>query len=155
MECGMYPLVRIVIVGALSLALLEGRASAKPVEEEWIANSTTAISITGDVILSPTRLRMGGANLRLRLVADVPRFVGAFGPVQARIFSVARPRNPVLLNGNTICAQPIRWIVVSHTKNGELELDAFEGREIPASLDSKGACGAFFYSRPLRSSVAS
>ena len=123
-------------------------ASAKPGEERWTATSTAAYSITGDIVLSPTRLRTEAADFPLKVVADIPHFGGQFGPVSSRILAVTKPRNPTLLNGNTLCRRPVRWFVVSHTKGGQLELDIFESRPMPKSVHSAGACGVFFYSRP-------
>lgn len=138
---------RILVVGTTALA---AAATARPGEEKWIATSTAGMAITGDIILSPRRLRTEHADFPLRVISDVPNFGGQFGPVPARVLAVTRPKNPVLLNGNRLCRRPVRWIVVSHLKDGGLELDAFESRRMPTSIGSTGSCGSLFYSRPDR-----
>jgi hypothetical protein len=98
----------------LGLVLLGGTAaSARSGEEEWGALSTTAIAITGDIVLSPTRMRTAGAIFPLKLAADLSRFRTSAGVVGARVLQITRPMNPVLLNGNTLCGRkPPRWIAV-------------------------------------------
>jgi hypothetical protein len=135
-------------IGGLLLACCSCAASGKATEERWVATSTAAYSITGDILLSPTRLRTERADFPLRVVADNARFRGEFGVVPARVLAVTKPRNPVLLNGNKLCRQSVRWFVVSHTKAGQLELDIFEGKQMPTSARSAGVCGVLFYSRP-------
>ena len=138
------------MIGTIAAACGQVSSAARPGEEEWIATSTASMGITGDILLSPTRLRMADINFPLRVVADVPRFEGEFGPVAARVLAVTAPKNPVLLNGNRLCRGPVRWIVVSHHKYEGLELDAFESKRMPTSVRSAGSCGVLFYSRPLR-----
>ena len=138
------------MVGATLLACGSTGASAKAGEERWIALSRTALAITGNIRLSPTRLHTERANFPLKVAADVPRFGGELGPVAARVLAVTAPTNPVLLNGNRLCGGPVRWIVVSHTKDGALELDAFDSKRMPASVKWTGFCGSSFYTRASR-----
>lgn len=98
--------------------------------------------------MSPTRLRTERADFPLKVAADLPRFEGALGTVAARVLAVTTPKNPKLLNGNKLCGGLVRWIVVSRTKDGGLELDAFESKPMPTTVSTDGACGSLFYSRP-------
>jgi hypothetical protein len=135
---------------AIALAVLP--AAAKSSEERWIASSKTAMSITGDIRLSPTRLRMAAVVFPLKVAADLPRFDGDNGPVAARVLKVTRPADPKLLNGNRLgCNLPIRWIVVWRFDGGsQLGMDTFTGTAMPTSVNDKGFCGSYFYVRPSR-----
>lgn len=132
----------------LSSAWIE--ASAKAREERWIASSTTAISITGDIVLSPTRLQMAGHEFPLRVAADLPDFEGDLGRVPARVLAITRPMNPRLLNGNRFgCRQAIHWIVVWQSEGGKsLGMDTFSGAQMPGGAHDAGFCGSYFYQRP-------
>ena len=126
--------------------------SASPIivqQERWIAISTTAISITGDILLSPTRLQMVGQALPLRVAADLPDFDGDAGRVAARVLAVKRPSELRLLNGNRFgCGRPIRWIVVWQQDAGEiLTMDTFMGQKMPTSVRSGDFCASYSYSR--------
>src|SRR5438045_2499496 len=131
------------VIGVL-LTCASGLVSAKHGEEHWSAFSKTAYSITGDIVLSPTRLQTERANFRLKFVADLPRYESVLGPAPARVLAVIAPRDPSLLNGNKLCSGLVRWMVASHTASGELELDVFEGKEMPTS-SAHEICGALFY----------
>jgi hypothetical protein len=138
-----------VLVAASLLAIIESDASAKSRQERWLATSNTAISITGDILLSPTRLQMAGQALPLRVVADLPSFDGDLGRVSARVLAVTRPRELRLQNGNRFgCGKPIRWIVVWQRDGGKtLAMDTFMGQKMPTSVHSGGFCASYFYSR--------
>jgi hypothetical protein len=133
---------------AILLVCCSGELSARAGEERWIATSTAGMAITGDILLSQTRLRTERADFPLKVVAGLKRFEGALGPVPARVLAVTAPKSPALLNGNKLCRGPVRWIVVSRTNDGGLELDAFESKRMPTSVSTDEACGSLFYSRP-------
>jgi len=143
------------VIAALTLAA-PARAN-KGGEERWEAFSNTAEAITGDILLSPTRLRAAGHDFPLKVVADLPRFGGEDGPVAARVLKVTKTVNPKLLNGNRLgCGHPIQWIVVWRLRGGYLqpkrgkmlEMAVFEGSNIPKSVDEPGLCGTFSYTSP-------
>jgi hypothetical protein len=138
-----------IFIAVAILLLISGSAPAKPREERWSAMSTTAISITGDILLSPTRLRMEGADFPLKVVADLPRFQGDTGPVAARVLKVTRPMDPKLLNGNKLgCRGPIRWIVVWQFDHGrQLGMDTFKAGPMPTAVKNPTFCGSYFYLR--------
>ena len=121
--------------------------AAAGLQGNWSALSRTALSITGDIALSSTRLRTEAADFRLGPGVEQMSFVGVRGPLASRALPVRNPRNPPMLNGNRICRKPVRWFVVALTRDGDLELDAFESKAMPKSVRSSGFCGGFFYSR--------
>ncbi|WP_152046321.1 hypothetical protein [Aureimonas psammosilenae] len=133
---------------ALASVLVALPAAAAPAAEKWSATSTTAMSITGDITLSPTQLKAAGKTWPLKVAGDTRTFGTDRGPQRARILEVVKPSNPKLLNGNTLCAAPVRWIVVYQSDAGStLHLAAFTGSSRPTGEDGPGLCGTFLFSR--------
>ena len=61
------------------------------------ATSTTAMSITGNIVLAPDRIVFqNGASLHLVLVRQVPDFADDLGKVAATLYRLDPPGNPVL-----------------------------------------------------------
>ena len=155
-------------IAATLLLFGQTQADGKPGEELWVAQSRTAYSITGDVYLSPTRLRMAGMNVPLRLVADLAQYRSSDDRlVRARVLEVTSRRDLKLVNGNRFgCSKPIRWIVVWRFDGGkQLGMDTYEGAVKPESerpqahaIDtlltyherSSRFCGGHYYVRPIR-----
>ncbi len=139
-------------IAATLLACGSGQATAKGGEERWIAYSRTARAITGDIFLSPTRLRAAGTNFPLKVISDLPEFRTDLDVrVAARVLAVTRRMNPKLRNGNTLgCGrgQPIRWIVVWQYDAGKgLGMATFAGSRMPTSAKNAGLCGSYSYFR--------
>jgi hypothetical protein len=148
------------------LLAVQTHADAKTGEELWIAQSTTAYSITGDIRLSPTRLRMAGVNVPLRVAADLPNYRASEDKlVPARVLEVTDPRDFKLVSGNRFgCGKPIRWIVVWRFDGGkQLGMDTYEGAIKPQSErrplitsdtllpyreQGPGFCASYYYVRP-------
>ncbi|NNF93729.1 MAG: hypothetical protein HKM91_03930 [Altererythrobacter sp.] len=125
--------------------------SQRPAEERWLAYSNTATSITGDIVLAPTRLWAAGAEFPLSFVKDVNDFGGLNGKVPARVFEVAQAIDPKLLNGNRLgsgAENPTRWIVLWQFDQGNsLAMETFEGEELPRSIYDPGHSGSYYYTR--------
>jgi hypothetical protein len=136
--------------------LIPTQGDAKGREERWIAFSTTAMGVTGDILLSPTRLRTAGHDIPLQVAADDPAFGGDDGPVRARILRITRRMDPRLLRGNTLCGVPARWIAVWHLggklwsgRRGKmLEMAVFTGERQPQSVNDAGLCATYSYTSP-------
>lgn len=141
------------LLAALALAAPAPHGRLAPGEERWAALSHTATAITGDIRLSPRRLKTPRAVFPLTVARDDPAFGGpSFGgpkTVAARVLKVTAPADPVLLNGNRLCAgQGVRWIAVWREDGGKtLEMAAFSGEAPPGGLDAPGLCGTFSYTR--------
>jgi hypothetical protein len=145
--------------GIMASALLFATVShaEKSGEERWQAFSKTAMSITGDILLSPRRLHAAGYDFPLKVAADLPTFDGEHGPVAARILKVTKRMNPKLLNGTRLgCRRPIQWIAVwrfreryfQPSRGKMLEMAVFEGPKMPSSVDEETLCGTFLYASP-------
>lgn len=136
------------LASTLALAA-SSEAWAKRGEEHWVAFSKTAMSITGDIVLSPSRLNADGYDFPLRAARDLPNYGAFFGSVPARVLRVMRPMDPKLMNGNRLgCGHPIQWIVVYRFDNGMLGMDVFEGADLPTMVSDPGMCGTYTYTRP-------
>ena len=133
---------------AVVLAMMAMPASGRPVRDEaWVASSTTAMGITGDIRLSPHRLLAAGHAMPLRVVADVPAYRGFAGPVAARVLAFTPPADPPMLRGNRLgCGRPLRWLVAWHTGDGELVLDMFDSVALPRN-GATGLCATYVYAR--------
>lgn len=141
--------MRLTTTAAIIVALSAITVSAAPATERWSATSSTAMAITGDISLSPTRLVMaGGKVLPLKVDSNPKRFTTPDGNQAARLLRVTRPANPTLLNGNTLCGTPVRWIAVYRSTTGrDLNLAAFSSTARPTGEVGPGLCGTFLYSR--------
>ena len=114
----------------------------------WRPNNTTATTITGPIIVQPTRLHTANADFALRLDSTVAAFKPDQGSIPARIYAVTSAINPALLNGNKLCGDtPPTWIVVVPLPPMGLEVDAFNSVDKPVGPGSPGACGTFAYTR--------
>ena len=145
-------LIRAAMIAIALLACSSSQAVARAGEERWLAYSRTAMGITGDILLSPTRLRASGVDFPLKVVADLPDFKNDLDEsVPARVLFITREMDPKLRNGNTLgCGrnQPIRWIVVWQYNHGKsLGMDTFSGGRMPKSADDARLCGSYSYFR--------
>lgn len=134
----------------LTLAGLAGIAQAKPTgEERWEAASTTAVSITGDIRLSPNRLIAAGQIIQVSVVTDLPSYQSITGKFPARVLKVIKPRRFTMLHGNDFgCNAPVRWIVVYRQgARNSLGMEVFEGPVVPRSSDDDGFCASYGYYR--------
>lgn len=135
---------------AASLVCLASAAQAKPAgEERWRAASTTAISITGDIRLSPTRLIAAGQTIAVTVAADLPAYQSITGVYPARVLKVTNPRRVRMLRGNEFgCDAPVRWIVVFRQGSPrQLGMEVFEGPHMPESSQQAGLCASYSYVR--------
>jgi hypothetical protein len=142
--------IAILAMGSIFALTVHSLAFAEKVQEHWTALSKTAVSITGDILLSPTRLTVDHHDFPLRAAADLPRYGAFSGNVPARVLRVTRRMDPELLNGNKLgCRGPIAWVVVYRLQHGTmLGMDVFDGPESPTTDADPGMCGTYTYARP-------
>jgi hypothetical protein len=128
---------------------------AASVGEKWEAVSTTAMAITGDLIFSPDRITFGnGKSLPLAPFGTVPTFSAPMESVNATLYRVTTPGDPVLLHGNRLCGgrapQPVTFIVVWKPARVGSDVDprsmaAFSGDTRPTAAGGPGFCGTYNY----------
>jgi hypothetical protein len=148
--------VRIVLPALASMAVLASASVwGASADERWTAYSTTAISVTGDVIFSPGRITFGnGRYLPLAAAGSIARYNALGKSVTASLFRVTAPADPVLLHGNRLCGgrtpEPVTFIVVSTPEHGQGEpelrsLDVFATATPPNANGSAQSCGTYNY----------
>jgi hypothetical protein len=142
---------RVVPLALLVATLLESSSAwAAPAGEKWMAVSTTALAITGDVTFSPDRIAFGnGKSLPLAPAGAAPGFDWS-GKKTATLYRVTAPADPVLLHGNHLCGQPVTFIAVWKPDLVGSDIDprsmaAFSGSARPAVAGGPGFCGTYNY----------
>ncbi len=123
--------------------------------EHWIATSTAAISITGDLTVRPDRIVFSnGASLPIRRVRSTT-FTDELGAtVRAAVYRVTPPADPMLLRGNHLCggtpAVPVSYVVLWNSKpvmpgaRDGRALAVYSGRTEP-SANTKTSCAVLRY----------
>jgi hypothetical protein len=146
---------------AISLAGIGGNAAqiSEPTQKKWVAGSTTAMSITGDIKLSSSKLTMVGRDYLLTLVRDIAaehlsdagKIVDETKPTGARLFRTNIPARAKLVKGNTICGpKDAMWLLAVTQDSRSLSLAFFSGNSEPnlaSASESTELCGTFGYFR--------
>ena len=112
--------------------------------ETYAAVSNTAMSITGDIELDETGITFeNGEQVTFdERVAD--RFTVGGETVEAHVFSIAEPCDPVLLNGNRLCGAPVTYAASWETSDGSgTILAVFSTPEAPQS--DADMCASYTY----------
>ena len=112
--------------------------------ETYAAVSNTAMSITGDIELDETGITFEngeqvtfGGKVADRLTVDGEE-------VEASVFSLAEPADPVLLNGNRLCGDPVTFAAAWETRDGSgTVLAVFSTPEAPKS--NENMCASYTY----------
>ena len=112
--------------------------------ETYAAVSNTAMSITGDIELDETGITFEngeqvtfGGKVADRLTVDGEE-------VEASVFSLAKPADPVLLNGNRLCGDPVTFAAAWETRDGSgTVLAVFSTPEAPKSNETM--CASYTY----------
>lgn len=151
--CG-YRIRRFVAPALVLFSLLAG-ASAAAGPERWVATSTTAMSITGDVRFSPDRLSFAGGARQLSIayvkaVSGRVSFVGdTHASDHAKLFRVVSPADVLLKNGNPLCGRKPTFITVMEVREasgGVAYLTVYDGAAEPAGTASDKICAGYVYS---------
>lgn len=128
-------------------------AAARADVRKLAASSRTAESITGNIEISPSAIKMSKATFKVRVAGQNPHYATSFGTqVPATIYQVTTPQNPELINGNKVCSQNVRWFALYEPEPGQgnsadnVCLSAFEGDAKPSGDNTPGLCGYYCYS---------
>jgi hypothetical protein len=161
------PLFQLAITLAISLTGIRGSAGWQTnrstasglTQEKWVAASTTAMSITGDIRISSGKLAMVGRHYPLTLVRnidaehliDAGKIVDETKPTGARLYRTKIPARAKLVNGNTICGpKGANWLLAVTQNAHSLSLAFFSGDGEPnlaTASESTELCGTFGYFR--------
>ena len=134
-------------------------------KQRWIASSKTALSITGDVVLTSDKLILAHKTFPLTSVreigkeqlASVARIVDLSQPASsAQLFKTLIPRHSLLINSNTMCGpdNDATWMLAVYD-HGSLSLAFFSDVAEP-KLDykvveaSQSLCGTYTYTAAQR-----
>ena len=135
----------VLIAGSVGFALLVG-ATSIVLAETLLATSTTAMAITGDVEMDDFSMVFAdGTRLDFdELVGD--SFVVDGEAVNASVYSVAAPMDPVLLNGNRLCGSGPVTYVASWGSDSDVAVAVFDTQDIPGS--DADMCALYYYTYP-------
>ena len=165
-----FRLALLLVTGSLTLFLLAettptaqfAAAGATPRDDrtdKWTAASTTAMSITGDIAITPESISFAHKTFRIRFVREIDKAhlddagrIADAGesPPSARLYGIQIPRNTILLYRNTMCGpHDAKWMLVVYG-NRALSLAFFSGETEP-NLDYQSVavghnlCGTYGY----------
>lgn len=135
----------VLIAACVGFALLVG-ATSIVLAETLLATSTTAMAITGDVEMDDFSMVFAdGTRLDFdELVGD--SFVVDGEIVNASVYSVAAPMDPVLLNGNRLCGSGPVTYVASWGSDNDVAVAVFDTQDIPGS--DADMCALYYYTYP-------
>jgi hypothetical protein len=135
----------VLIAACFGFALLVG-ATSIVLADTLLATSTTAMAITGDVEMDDFSMVFAdGTRLDFdELVGD--SFVVDGETVNASVYSVAAPMDPVLLNGNRLCGSGPVTYVASWGSDSDVAVAVFDTQDIPGS--DADMCALYYYTYP-------
>lgn len=127
-------------------AVMAGGPTAAP--QHWQALSTTAMSITGDVTLTPTRMTFsGGKYLNVAYAGN-----GHDGKKTVWFYRITTSRQPVLIRGNTICGDSPSYVAVEYAHDNTVTstgvtvfVSFYNSKTRPVSLNTDGFCASYTY----------
>ena len=124
---------------ALTLSLV---LASPALADSYSAISNTAMSITGDIEFDDFGITFeNGKKITFdQLVGDT--FVVGGETVNASVYSVADPEDPVLLNGNRLCGEPVTY-VASWGDASTTTVAVFSTQDVPSS--DADMCASYTY----------
>jgi hypothetical protein len=142
-----------VLVGLL-LVLATATPTPGP-PQHWEAVSKTAMSITGDVVFTPSRITFAnGKAVDIRYVAtrSIPASSSTPHGAAARftLYEVLTKTDPKLLHGNALCGTKPAYVgIAASPASGSIGtsmfVNFFTGAPAPKDWDSQNLCGSFTY----------
>lgn len=126
--------------------------------ERWVATSTTARSITGDLQVSGRQLVFGnGSAVALNAPGASAAFTDQGERVQATVLRVQVPAEVLLLNSNRLCGTAAKPRLATHVvlwrpeplSAGEVPraMAVFSGERAPTTTSDPSLCGVYYYER--------
>ena len=123
--------------------------------EHWTASSTTAMSITGNVIFTPSHMTFSnGKFIVIRYLGARP--IGSpYGTGPARqlvqLYRIASQAPLRLLRGNALCAKPATFLTFFHSPDAAIPTMTlvvagfYTGTQPPLRGNAATLCAAFTY----------
>ena len=141
------------------MSFLGSATGATPERGYWRAASSTAMSITGDVSLSETKITINFANFTIAQIRDLQpaEVAGAFdgqtgSQGSGSLYRLSIPATKQFKRRNTLCgAEETQWMV-TYAAGRDLRVAFFSGAGMPvltaeAVSNSTSLCGTFSYVR--------
>ncbi|TCZ54996.1 hypothetical protein [Roseicella aquatilis] len=138
-----------------AVLLAAGTARAQSLVENWEPAGATTMALTGRVTFTADRITFANkASLPLEPAAEIGNFRVDGQPVNALLFKVTTPANPVLPGGGRLCApgEAVRLLVVwrpapigDFATAQARSFAAFSRDAVPESSRDRGSCGTFDY----------
>ena len=128
-------------ISALALCVV---LSSPAFAETYAAVSNTAMAITGDIEFDETGITFeNGEQITFdEKVGD--KLVVDGKTVPAFVFSLAEPKDPVLLNGNRLCGAPVTYVASWEASDGDTTMVAvFSTQDAPQS--DADMCASYSY----------
>lgn len=142
-------------LGGLLFAL--AAAAPTPAPQHWIAVSNGAISITGDVVITPTLVTYAnGKSLRIRYerTANIaPKNGVPHGSARVfELYGIVDRQNPILQNGNVVCTPPATYLGIARSAEtnppgSTVFVNYYNGAEPPSGWSPADMCASFTYER--------
>ncbi len=128
------------------LALAFSLTIATPaLADNYTAVSNTAMSITGDIEFDDFGITFANGKKIVfdALISDT--FVVDGEKVPASVYSLAKPKDPVLLNGNRLCGEPVTYVASWGTGDEDdgTIVAVFSTQDVPQS--SADMCASYTY----------
>lgn len=137
-------IIQTVIIATLLNCSVTATALSYTIEDSYIASSSTAVSITGDIQMDDFSITFAnGETLEFsELVAD--HFSVNGKTVPASLYRVSEPADPVLENDNQLCGSgDVTYIATWGNDPLVTNLAVFTGGDAPA--DSSEMCASYVY----------
>jgi hypothetical protein len=126
-----------------AVALLVAAASPA-LADTYAAISSTAMAITGDIEFDDFGITFeNGEQITFdQLVGDT--FMVGGERVNGSVYSVAEPKDPLLLNDNRLCGEPVTYVASWGTSDGSGTIVAvFSTQDVPDS--DADMCASYTY----------
>src|SRR6185503_16361179 len=105
--------------------------------QHWVAYSTTAMSITGDVTFQPTQMTFtGGKSVALSYVKKMGQY---------SLYRVSGKSNLHLLRGNTICGATLPGYVAVSRTGADVAVSFFSAGIPPTNINASSLCSTYRY----------
>lgn len=151
-------LICLLALGIWPFALQAATPPEKPIfDRDWIAGSTTAMGVTGDMRMTPDSITFDGrVTYKLRFVAEIvpqqPESRSRDIPSYS-LYQVANPQPRAIRQRTGLCGninkpEAVYYLAIGYDAESQtLHVMAFGGKTQPADINYsvKGVCGGYGY----------
>lgn len=151
--------LRTLVCAALASLLLSAPSSFAQDKGAWLASSTNAHSVTGDISFTDLKLTIDFssftiAQIRALKPAEAQALFSAGGNPTGtgNLYRLSIPATKKFLHHNTLCGSEETQWAITYVEGRTLQLALFSGAPMPALTpealaDTTRLCGTFSYTR--------